>query len=496
MKKMLKILSLCLALVMAFSVVPVSFAANSEACPLVCVPGISSSNLYHDINDPSTEYAFPSVDEVKRMVTDEIAPALIVYAADKDADKLSKVISDQFNIIFADYFYNADGSAKENSGAILKFPSTVSKNSRLRLDWDWRCDPFDAAADLDKLVNYAIEKSGCQKVALASHSLGSVVILTYLSVYGDDKISGIVYDTPVVDGVNYLGEFLVGNFETDGEALMSTVKGILGASEDRAFVESIMDVFSLAGIPAGLSEVLNSALDAVAPGIFRDTLVPLFARWPSIWAMVPESDYEAARDYIFTNYLTDADSMKLKEKIEKYSDVRSARHDTLLDFDKEGRFAVISRYGFSSLPLMDRWEETGDTVVDTKSSSFGATTAPYGTTLSESYLKDKDAKYISPDKTVDASTCLFAEKTWFIKGIQHGQTGATGALYTSLLFGAEEATCDNYSLARFTAYDAESDSIIEDDSEPEKGGKKSPFEVLFNFVREFIKKLLAFFKIR
>ncbi len=494
---MKKITALCLALLMALSLVPVSLAAEVDTCPIIYLPGISSSDLYHDVNDPTSEIVFPSVDEVKKMVTDEIVPALIVYAADKDADKLAGVLSDQFNIIFAGHFNNPDGSPKGNSGAIVKYPSSVSKNSRVTFDWDWRSDPFAAAEKLDNFIDYVIEKSGCSKVALASHSLGSVVILTYLNVYGDDKISGIVYDTPVVDGVNYLGEFLVGNFETDGEALISTVSGILSASDDEELAESIMDVFTLAGIPAELSGLLNSAIDEVTPVIFRDTMVPLFACWPSIWAMVPEGDFDAAVDYIFTNYLTDEDSKVLRAKIEKYNDeIRADRHEKLLEFDEEGRFAVISRYGYSSLPLMDRWAETGDTVVETKSSSLGATTAPVGSVLGDDYLADKDAAFISPDKTVDASTCLFRDKTWFIKDLTHGKvSGVTSPLYSSLLFGVEEATCENFTLARFTAYDAESESIVADTSEPEENKAKSPFEVLFNFIRAFFKKLLSFFGI-
>jgi len=496
MKKLSKLTAFCLAFLMAFSLVPMSFAAEVDTCPVIYLPGLSTSDLYHDVNDPTSEIVFPSVDEVKKMVTDKIVPALIVYAADKDADKLASVISDQFNIIFAGYFHNPDGSAREGSGAILEYPDYIGQNSRVRFDWDWRSDPFEVAAKLDAFVDYVIAKSGCSKVALASHSLGSAVILTYLNVYGDDKISGIVYDTPVVDGVNYIGEFLLGNFETDGEALMSVVRSLFAASEDRELAESIMDVFTLAGIPDELSLLFNSILDEITPVIFRDTLVPLFARWPSVWAMTPEADFDAAVDYIFSNYLTDDESMVLKAKIEKYNDeIRADRYEKLVDFDKEGRFAVISRYGYSSLPLTDRWAETGDTVVETKSSSLGAITAPVGKIFDDAYLEDKDADYISPDRTIDASTCLFPEKTWFIKGIQHGQTGITISLYSSLLFGIEEATCDNYTLSRFSAYDAESESIVEDTSEPEENKAKSPFEVLFNFLRALLKKILSFFKI-
>ncbi len=496
MKKLSKLLALTLAVIMALSVIPMSFAAETEKCPIIYIPGIASSDLYYDVNDPSTQVTFPSIDEVKKMVTNEIVPALIVYAADKDADKLSKVISDQFNIIFDGWFYDSDGTPVGNSGAIVNYPASIGKNSTVIFNWDWRSDPFDAAAKLADFVDYVCTKSECDKVAFASHSLGSVVILTYLTVYGDDKISGIVYDTPVVDGVNYIGDFMVGEFETDGEGLVNALVGFFSASEDKDLVESFMDILSLAGLTSDVSGLLNSVIDEIAPGIYRDTLVPLFARWPSIWAMTPEEDVSAAMDYVFSNYLPDDEaSAALKGKIENYNKVvREGRKATLLDFDKEGRMAVISRYGFITLPLSPEWEEVGDTVVNTKSSSLGATVASFGGTLGEDYLNGKDAKYISPDKSIDASTCLFPEKTWFIKNLTHGSTVTTRPFYSSLLFGEEEATCDNFSLARFTAFDEEKGIVTDDNSKPEEIKEKSPLEKLFSLLKAFFAKIISIFK--
>ena len=57
--------------------------------------------------------------------------------------------------------------------------------------------------------------------------------------------------------------------------------------------------------------------------------------------------------------------------------------------------------------------------------SFGATTAKFGDTLSAPRYLWKvvtgKKKYISPDKMVDASTCLLPDTTWFIYGSGHAQ---------------------------------------------------------------------------
>ena len=56
-------------------------------------------------------------------------------------------------------------------------------------------------------------------------------------------------------------------------------------------------------------------------------------------------------------------------------------------------------------------------------SSFGATAAQYGKTLTDAYLQkaaqNGTDKYISPDKMVDASTCALPDTTWFIWGMPH-----------------------------------------------------------------------------
>lgn len=497
MKALKKIVALSLALMMLFSVVPVSFAASEQTCPVIYIPGIASSALYTDVNDPSTLVDFSDTDVIVEAVRDNIAPALIVYAADKDVDKLAAVVCEQLNVIFDGWFNNADGTAKGNSGAILNYPSaaSISKKSTLTFDWDWRGDPLEVAKELDSYINYVIENSDCDKVALSCHSLGSVVILSYLSLYGNGKVSGIVLDTPAFDGVNYIGELLTGNMTTDGDALVSAVNAIFGSTENGNIIESIMDVFTLAGIPDELSFMFNSVLDEIAPVLYRDTLVPLFARWLTIWSMVPSEDIDASMDYIFSEYLTDEDSMILKSKIADYNErVRADSHQTLVDFDENEKLAVISRYGFASLPLTDRWTELGDTVIETSNSSIGATTAVYGDYFDDSYLADKDAKYISPDKTVDASTCLFPEKTWFIKNLNHTDTKITRPLYNTFLFSEQELTCDNSELARFSIFNAEAGEIDADNSEPEKVVKKSPFEVLFGFLRALFEKLFSFFR--
>lgn len=493
---MKKILSIILSLIFVFSTALPVFAAGTvnQTCPTIYVPGFAGSGIYSDKNDPSTKAASPDVNEILEAAKKDLLPTLITYIATGNGDPFAYKLTELVNTIFADYFNNPDGSAKGNSGTYLAYPTYVSKTSRLIFSNDWRSDPFVLASQLNDYINYICQKSGSEKVAIQCHSLGSVVVTTYLKVYGTSKISGIVFDSPALEGVTYVGELLNGNPKLAGDSLAIGIKGILGEMEYNELISGAIDMLELAGITDDAAGFLDELVAKTAPILYKETLVPLFACWPTIWAMTPDKYIDGAMEFIFSTYCSGEEYAGLKEKVEKYNtDVRPYKKDILLDFDANGRLAVISRYGFIGLPVTPTWNIHTDTVVDTASTSFGATIAPYGTSFSADYLEGKDMALISPDRTIDASTCLFPEKTWFIKNIAHDKTGATSSLRLELLFGAEEATIENSDHPRFMIYDAENEVLLEDKTEFEEPVEETKGGSIFRKVINFFTALFNFF---
>ena len=494
MKGLKKTLSLILCFIMVFAItVPAFAAAETVKYPTIYVPGIASSYIYEDVNDPTQRIDVIDKEAMMTVLKKEIVPALIVYAADGDADNLAHKISAAANDVFGSWFNNPDGTPVGNAGVVNKYPETISGNSRLVFSYDWRGDPFVLAAQLNEYIDYVIETSGIDKVALTSHSMGSIVILTYLSVYGDEKISGIVLDVPVIDGVAYVGDLLCGEAEVTTEAFATFFKSVMGATEYEELAASSLEILEMSEVPDLATGFIDEIFKKIGPVFFRETLVPMFGYWLTIWAMCPENKVDQAVDFVFGD-ATDEATLSLKEKIVNYNElVRKGRKDTLLKFDEHGRMAVIARYGYSALPVSASWDILGDSVVETKSNSLGATTAVVGNYFSDEYLDGKDMKYISPDKTVDASTCLFPDKTWFIKDLLHVEAGATTDIQKLLLSGEEEATCDNSALPRFMIYDFENQSFSADNSVPEKTEKPSPLQRLFNFLKALFEKIIDFF---
>lgn len=498
MKTSKKILSIFLALLMLLSVSGFAFAAEEAErdCPVIHIPGFYSSDVYGDVNDPDTLLILPSTDTLIDFVKNEFAPALVAFCIDRDTDKLATNVCSKINEqLFSHWFNESTGEAKEGAGIVFDYtPENVTAQSRLIFRYDWRENLIDTADKLAAYIEHVASESGCEKVALSAHSFGSNLILAYLAKYGNDRISAIVFDSPACYGVAVMGNLMTGKVTLDSEFIGYFLKSTLGEAEYSRLISSVFDVFDLAGIPALATGFIDEIIEVLAPAVYKETLAPLFGYWPASWAMVPDAQIDEAMSFIFDNLLKDEDLSVLKSKIEDYNSlVRSNKDNLLKSFNDSGNFAVLSRFGSPAFPLTDASDLIGDTVIETKSSSLGATTAPYGTYFSDEEIAGVDSKYISPDRTVNASTCLFPEQTWFIKDAGHFETHLTEAYYDFFLYADEEITCDKTDFGRFCVFDKETITLLKDTSEPEKVEELSPLRRLFNFIIALFKPLADFF---
>lgn len=495
---MKKFLSLILSIILILTMAIPAFAADTvkQTCPTIYIHGFMGSKICEDKNDISTKYTFPSGDEILEPVKNELLPALLTYIATDNGEPFAYKLCEIVNGMFEGYFNNPDGTAKGNSGSYMPYPSakSITATSNLEFIYDWRGDPFKIAADLNDFIDYVLEHSGAEKVALRCHSLGSVIGTTYLTVFGSSKVMGVVFDSAALLGVTYVGELLCGNPQFAGDALTRGFKDLLSENEYNELISGALDILEIAGITDDAGRFLNELIQKIAPILYKETLVPLFAHWPAAWAMTPDKYIDEGMEYIFNSYCTGEEYEVLKGKIEKYNkEVRATKYDTLRSFDKNGRMAVIARYGYGALPVSPSWDVLTDTVVDTKHASLGAETATVGTSFNSEYLEGKDLSLISPDRTVDASTCLFPEKTWFIKNIKHDRTDITKPLHAGLLFGEEEATVENYeALSRFMIFDAETEILSEDNSEYKEPVEENEKVSVFVKVMKFFTALFEF----
>lgn len=489
-----KTISLLLAvLILLSSMSVIAFAADKNTYPIIYVHGFMSSDINADKNDPDSELYFPMqanhiIDGVK-----EAVPALGALLLKGDWDAFGKGISPVLENIFYGLYNNPDGSVSGNSGTCFEYPSKkeIKNSDEIDFDYDWRRDPVDIADDLNDFIKYVKKVTGKKKVSLSCHSLGGVIVISYLSIYGNDDISGVAFDATAIYGESYTGDLLTGNIELGSESILYAIENMLRGEDAEIIVDSLLEIFEQAGLFELVADLGNDIVAKLEAYIF-EALAPLFANWLTIWAMIPDEQIDEAMHFVFNEIYDkkDKDAKKLLAKIKNYNKVvRKNKTKTLKALDKNAKVVVISRYGYASLAVTPSWNSLSDGTVDTKYNSFGATTAPFGTTFSEDYLEGKNMKYISPDKTVDASTCLFPTKTWFIRNISHSWNCDTlDEMIHTLLGAKKEATVSTYKqYPRFMKYDAREDIICPDDKSVElRPMPANLIESVINFFKAFL----------
>ncbi len=479
-------------------------AESDKKCPMISVPGIMHADIHTDANDPDSEVVWPpSTDSILGLVEDCI-PGLMEFSVTGDWEKLGNTISPLAYDFFADSLSDPDGKITNGSGVYFEYPDEeiLAENPDSVFKYDWRADPIDTAAKLDSYIDYILETTGSDKVALSCHSLGGIVVLSYLSLYGYDKIDAIAFNTTAIYGASYVGNLLCGDIEISNDSLMSFLDFVAEGTSNEYLLLRIFDMLECAGL-GNLIENLGSAILAnLSDKLLPEVVIPLFGKWLAIWALVPDDKIDEAIEYTFANFIPeDAEGRdELRANIENYNNlVRTNKSETLLEADEYCKIGVISRYGFSSIPATSQWQYVSDGVLDSSSTSFGATFALYGATLSDEILNSTSPEFISPDKTVDASTCLFPDKTWFIRNGKHnsGYRDLT-TLINAILFDEEEITVETYeAFPRFMVYDFESDSLIPDTGEEDsaKTGIFAFIEKIKSFIAKFFDKFRKLFGI-
>ena len=427
-RKQLKGIATAIMALLIFIVPLLSVAATDadKPVPRIWVHGFMSSQVYEDISDPNSALAWPPTEEEITTAVKDSVPAFAELALTKDWEHFGKEMGQITGKLFSRAMNNPDGTVKEGSGIRFEYPakSKIKADKDIYFKYDWREDPIKIAAQLNDFINYVLDASGCDQVALTCHSFGGVVATTYFSIYGCDKVKTVVFNSTAIYGETYTGELMTGQLIFSGDALQNYLFYAFQGNEYEHLINAAIKAAHDTGLMDILSKGLNGLSAKIQKEVCSQSIVPLFGGWLSVWAMVPDEYIDEAVNFVFNKIYKDSetDYSALKAKIEDYNNlVRRKKTETLKEVNEKCNVYVITRYGYSSLPMTPSASNLGDGIIDVKYASFGATASEYGKTLDNI---TSDAKYISPDKTVDASTCLFPEQTWFVKNMKHGSDDA------------------------------------------------------------------------
>lgn len=469
--------------------------------------------------------------ELYKSMAETLLPAMAKGLATDNWDDLYAGLETEISKIFANSLLDENGNVTNGSGLsqarkeqMENKRNNSQKGEKGYFAWgdywfhyDWRLDPWETADVFHSFVQDIKRTTGCEKVGVAATCLGTNIVMAYVAKYGAKDIQGIGMDGSVVGGAEILSDVICAKFDVDPPALMRVLRDVegLGMFSLDEFLMATIDMLVQTGLMEGvISTTENIFYDKLVEGVTSALALSTFYTWPNYWACVTPEDYEDAKYYVFG---AEGSEKRVKyagliEKLDRYDrEVRQKVPELLQKIKDDGaNLGVISKYGFQMIPITSTSDAISDQFASVKRSSFGATTSTVYDTLSDEYIAKRvsegKGKYISPDKQIDASTCLFPENTWFIKGSSHSNwTCYEIKIMFEVASADRQLTIADYPYTQFMVYDKETDSLApmtEEncntenwDSAPETYKPESfidKFKVAFNAMLVWSKLLFEF----
>ncbi len=493
---------LCISLLLSI-IAPVVSASESNSeievqrqCPTIYVHGFACGNIYENIGTDKQKQVWPMDSDTIMTAVKTAIPPIISYLLTHNYAKFEDALVEVANILFEPAWNNKDGSIREGTGILWSYPEEIDTENTIYFNYDWRKDPTEVADELNDFIDYVLEKTGEEKVAIECHSMGGVIVMSYIAEYGMNKVHGIVLDSTAIYGAGYIGKLFSGDIVIDGEALYSYLLYAMDETDAEIIVDFIFDSLYAAGIYDIVEFLADELIKRSLERASKEVLIPLFGSWPSIWAMISDEEYEHCEKYVFETAVADEieEYAGLREKVQHFNTtVRPYKDEIISNLAATNHFMIISKYGYSMAPVTDTWKTMSDGTIDTRYTSYGATCADVGEYLTDDYIAQHESEgYISPDHIVDASTCDYPDNTWFIKDDKHSNnTDALNELKQAVLFG--DTPVNIYTYSEYPQYMIRSDGDIIPFTEYEEPKINILYEY-GNFMRCVREKIIELFR--
>ena len=538
---MKKLLSLLVIAVMLFTLGTPAYAATLTSwwstIPVVSIAG-DSEPLY----DGNGNQIFKTTDILSGMTGDDedsdimgavanvLYPFLVEGLLFDKWDNYYNNLYEEIADIFEDSLLTKDGEPKEGSGLSEERKTEVAETLKkdlkeewgCYLDWhykfyyDWRLDPLTVADQFNDYIKAVKEVTGAEKVAITGLCLGTNVILAYISKYGTDDIYGLGLNGSTVNGMEPISEAVSGKIALDGNSIMRLLIdcNVYDVMDVDDFILKTVDLANKSGLIGAVSGFTESELyEKLEKGVTSALARASVLTWPGYWATVKKDDFETAKEYVFGPEGSELrkEYAGLIKKLDDYHENVRVRIPELLTQVKDSgaNLAIIAKYGCQMIPLTESQTLVADQFASVNSASFGATTSTVYDTLSEEYIAERvsegKGKYISPDKQIDASTCLFPDNTWFIKGNKHSNWSVweTQLLYT-VTTADRQLTVDDFDFGQYVVYEKDTNFAVEMteenchieawESDKEKDYPTSILTKIKNFFESFVAWIKALFE--
>lgn len=444
-KTALKVISIVLCLILVTGIAaPMALGSNGRDVvtwcdvPVVYIHG-QGDELYRTEEDGSrkliSQVTIPD-GYIESFLTEENIKMFAKCYFTNDYTEFENLLVDAYVPLYEDIKLGKDGLPLDNSAVMYDCSDRLwnrTSGGKYELEWyeicyDWRQDPYTTADKVNDWVLRLCEVTGRDKVALLGRCLGASVMTAYLEKYGFEHISDIVMYTSVLDGSTPTSRAYGGNLYVDEYSLERylydvDLSGFIPDETVVRFIRAFVTAYNkIGGVKWALNEV-NRVYKMIGHDTTGRLLRESYGTFPGFWAMVEDKDYEQAKQICFGGQ--EVQWAELIKKIDHYHYSVMVRSDEIFKAAADAGVNIysIQKYGYQEIPVTELGHLPSDGVVELQKATKGATVMPIGSKFDDDYIASAfdagTAKYISCDRTIDASTCMFKDTTWMIKNIDH-----------------------------------------------------------------------------
>lgn len=279
---------------------------------------------------------------------------------------------------------------------------------------------YDNADLLHKMIKEVIEdqkdKTGSDKVILVPMSMGATVVNAYLDKYLSEEnpadgclVSKVISIVGAWNGSDGLADVL--NFDIADDFDEKLYKMLNGKTREK--IEKLNSV--------KLHKLGKTVVDAFVESILL--------RVSSFMALIPAERYDETAKTLFTpeRFKRISHLSKVKAEAERYHKAQENLKNRLEFLNKHHNIGIYFISGcslkfgdenrdFDFLSMFKSVERDNTDAVIQISSTAPGTNFVHPT---KKFNEDKNNPYLSPDLTVDASTCYFKNTSWYFIGQQH-----------------------------------------------------------------------------
>ena len=451
---------------------------NCSHAPSIIIPGIGQSDAYlydenneiiYDTNgDPVT--GWPLYVNSDELINKLAAPLITAIATQKDngfTDYASETIAGAFainetgldglpvnNVHIIKYYKSLAQCNEVDSNFILNaipikgYADKAGADHLYFFAYNSFGDVLGIAEELYAYIQMVKAQTGHDKVNLVPISLGGTVFNALIELHPEvsQDIERVVTIIPALDGSKIVSDVYKKELSFEDNMLYRDLFPSLMPDDYLAYVANL-------GIRFLPKQVLSDLLDKTVDKLLDKILI----NCPNMWALVASEDYPQ----LAAQYLSDADHEYLKDRTFEYYQAQLNSRANILALKGTGvEIFNIVDYGVPLYSIARSWDDyNADGIIHVDSTSMGAHTCLIDQTLGADYIPSAPLchnplhNHISPDNTLDASTSVLPEHSFYFYKQNHESTARNNIIMNlaiDLLY--DKSITDIYSDERYPQF--------------------------------------------